>query len=223
MDKNLSCHSGSQLFLCSFQDILSLTPVALEHITLKRTLFLLFNYLKKIQSAIRVSAEQRMCCTCTYILHATFLVALKATVWSLFLCHYAPVCRCLRVMERALGNIYILNPLYRPRPSRRGASDRGGFGGEASGSQRTRWHESRLSCTPSSSSRESGTLYGDCFYQRSCPSPGRPKPKEDDPHFLKAKCSVLISRNEQPVTRVNLLNPGRFIVSCHSWTHRADL
>lgn len=41
-------------------------------------------------------------------------------------------------------------------------------------------------------------------------------PEEDDPHFLKAKCSVLISRNEQPVTWVNLLDPGRFIVSCHS-------
>lgn len=61
------------------------------------------------------------------------------------------------------------------------------------------------------------------FYQRSCPSPGRPRTGEDDPHFLKAKCSVLISRNELLVTRVNLLRPGRFIVSCHCWTHRADL
>ncbi|KAJ4944035.1 hypothetical protein JOQ06_012582, partial [Pogonophryne albipinna] len=33
-------------------------------------------------------------------------------------------------------------------------------------------------------------------------------PEEDDPHFLKAKCSVLISRNEQPVTWVNLLDLG---------------
>lgn len=61
------------------------------------------------------------------------------------------------------------------------------------------------------------------FYQRSWASPGRPRTGEDDPHFLKAKCSVLISRNELLVTRVNLLRPGRFIVSCHSWTHRADL
>lgn len=61
------------------------------------------------------------------------------------------------------------------------------------------------------------------FYQRSCASPGRSRTREDDPHFLKAKCSVLISRNELLVTRVNLLRPGRFIVSCHSWTHRADL
>lgn len=61
------------------------------------------------------------------------------------------------------------------------------------------------------------------FYQRSCPSPGKPRTGEDDPHFLKAKCSVLISRNELLVTRVNLLRPGRFIVSCRSWTHRTDL
>lgn len=61
------------------------------------------------------------------------------------------------------------------------------------------------------------------FYQRSCPSPGKLRTGEDDPHFLKAKCSVLISRNELLVTRVNLLRPGRFIVSCRSWTHRTDL
>lgn len=61
------------------------------------------------------------------------------------------------------------------------------------------------------------------FYQRSCPSPGKLKTREDDPHFLKAKCSVLISRNELLVTWVNLLRPGRFIVSCRSWTHCADL
>lgn len=61
------------------------------------------------------------------------------------------------------------------------------------------------------------------FYQRSCPSPGKLRTGEDDPHFLKAKCSVLISRNELLMTRVNLLRPGRFIVFCRSWTHRADL
>lgn len=53
-------------------------------------------------------------------------------------------------------------------------------------------------------------LYGDC------PSPRRIRPKEDDPHFLKAKCSVLISTDEVPMTQVNLLDLGRFIVSCHS-------
>lgn len=61
------------------------------------------------------------------------------------------------------------------------------------------------------------------FYQRSCASPGRLQPEEDDPHSVKAKCSVLISRDEQPLTRVNLLDLGRFIVSCHSWTHHSDL
>lgn len=55
------------------------------------------------------------------------------------------------------------------------------------------------------------------FYQRSCPSPGKLRTGEDDPHFLKAKCSVLISRNELLVTQVNLLHPGRFIVFCRSW------
>lgn len=61
------------------------------------------------------------------------------------------------------------------------------------------------------------------FYQQSCPSPRKLRTGEDDPHFVKAKCSVLISRNELLVTQVNLLRPRRFIVSCRSWTHRADL
>lgn len=137
MDKNLSCHSGGQLFFSSFQDILSITSAALKHITLKRTLFLSFNYLRKIQREIRVSTVAEDVLYEQSALHATFLVAPKATARSLFLCHYAPECRCLRVMERALGNIYILNPLYRPWPSWSLASGRGGIGGEASGSQRT--------------------------------------------------------------------------------------
>lgn len=78
-----------------------------------------------------------MCCTRSTA-HATFLAALKAggrggtetAAWSLSLCHFAPACRCLQVMERALGNIYILNPLYRPCPCRSGARSRGGIGGE---------------------------------------------------------------------------------------------
>lgn len=59
-------------------------------------------------------------------------------------------------------------------------------------------------------------LYGDCFISVPVRPRGGRGPEEDDPHFLKAKCSVLISRNEQPVTWVNLLELERFIVSCHS-------
>lgn len=89
---------------------------------------------------------------------------------SLPLCHCAPVCRCLQVMERALGNIYISNPLYRPFPCQSGAcSGRkgvvgggvGGFGGEqvalsthadTEGASST--HSLAVSLEP---------LYGDCF------------------------------------------------------------
>lgn len=128
-------------------------------------------------------------------------------------------CRCLQVMEGALGNIYISNPLYRPWPCQSRANSRRGDWRRTSGSAHTCWHRR--------SSRHSlfrlwNSLWW-LFYQRSCPSPGSSRTGEDDPHFLKAKCSVLISRNELLVTRVNLLRPGRFIVSCHSWTHRADL
>lgn len=99
---------------------------------------LLFNYLRKIQREIKVSTVADDVLYLKSASHATFLTALKATAWSLSLCHFAPACRCLRVMERALGNIYILNPLYRPWSRRSGASGRGGIGGEAGGSQRTR-------------------------------------------------------------------------------------
>ncbi len=121
-------------------------------------------------------------------------------------------------MERALGNIYISNPLYRPCSCQSRAS---------SGGRGSKWLLAHT-LTPKEPPVLTLRLWvwnslWWLFYQRSCPSPGRLGPKEDDPHFLKAKCSVLISRNEQPVTWVNLLDLVRFIVSCHSWTHRTDL
>lgn len=132
------------------------------------------------------------------------------------LCHRAPACRCLKLMERALGNIYISNLLYRPQRCQSRASSAEGLQ-EDERLQHTHGH------TLCGVSLERGISLWWLFYQRSCPSPGRLRPEEDDPHFLKAKCSVLISRNEQRLTWVNLLDLERFIVSCHSWTHQADL
>lgn len=126
-------------------------------------------------------------------------------------------CRCLEVMERALGNIYISNPLYRPCRCQSGASSGTRAGGEQVVLSTHADTEGALfSCM-------SGTSLWWLFYQQSCPSPRRIRPKEDDPHFLKAKCSVLISTDEVPMTQVNLLDLGRVIVSCHSWTHHTDL
>lgn len=74
-------------------------------------------------------------------------------------------------MERALGNIYISNPLYRPCPCQSGASSGGrGVGGEQVALS-THADTEGASSTPSLAvSLE--PLYGDCFISVPVRPPG---------------------------------------------------
>lgn len=184
------------------------------------TLFLLFNYLRKIQTKIKASAiaDDVLYLQSHYIPGRSEGDSMEPL--------FVPLLTGMKVSssdgEGSGKHLYLKSTLSTVAPSERGERPWGDWRGGGWFSAYTLTRKEALRHSLLFQPWVWNSLWW-LFYQRSCPSPGRPEPKEDDPHFLKAKCSVLISRNEQPVTRVNLLNPGRFIVSCHSWTHRADL
>lgn len=75
--------------------------------------------------------------------------------------HCAPACRCLRVMERALGNIYFSDPLYRPGHCQKVASSGRGAWVEqvALGAH----IDTEADFTTFSLAVSLEPLYGDCF------------------------------------------------------------
>lgn len=212
------------VYFFKFQDILSDSRGPRAYYSQRSFLSSSITSRNLVRDKSKYQSSQRLCAILTayYIMGLTFKNSLFWEVGDRdrrieppFHCGLA--WRCLEVMERALGNIYISNPLYRPcRCQSRASSGTRAGGEQVALSTHADTEAALFSCM-------SGTSLWWLFYQRSCSAPLRLKPKEDDPHFLKAKCSVLISRDEVPLTRVNLLDPGRFIVSCHSWTHRTDL